>query len=475
MSFWTSDSIRAAVGGVWTARPADDAPLTGVSIDSRTIQPGEVFFAFKGERFDGHDFVRAAVEAGAGMVVLEREAAAKGLPRAVGVARVADARKALIRLSKAYRKRLDGVKVIAVTGSVGKTTTVRLIEGALSRKLRVTASQKSFNNDIGVPLTLLRAKIGDQAIICEVGMNSPGEIATLGAILEPDVAVITRIGRAHIGHLGSREAIAREKASLLTFLRPGGLAVIPADEPLLDDYAKTVPHVITFGAGDGADLRVSDIRSMPDDDGSGRIRFTINDRAVYEAPLLGEHNALNAAAAIAVGRRLGLDEDAVRAGLSRATPPTNRMQVRRIGEVTVYNDAYNASPESTVAAVGTFGATAKDAHRRVIVLGDMRELGDFAEAAHAEVAEAILRAGNIDLLIAVGPLAHHTADRLRAEWPRERLAHLPDVEGLNAARAAGMLRPGDSVLLKGSRSMALEKVEQALTDRRTQQPAPAAG
>lgn len=475
MSFWTSESIRGAIGGVWTARPADEAPRTGVSIDSRTIKPGEVFFAFKGENFDGHDFVRAAVEAGAGMVVLERDASGLNLPKRVGVARVPDARRALIRLSKAYRKRLDGVKVVAVTGSVGKTTTVRLIDAVLSTRLRVTASQKSFNNDIGVPLTLLRAKAGDQAIICEVGMNSPGEIATLGALLEPDVAVITRIGRAHIGHLGSREAIAREKASLMTFLRPGGVAVIPAEEALLDDYARTVSHVVRFGADADADIRVSDIETIAQSGGSGLLRFTINGRCAFEVPLLGEHNAMNAAAAIAVGRRFGLDEETIRAGLAKAAPPANRMQVRTVGGVTVYNDAYNASPESTIAAVGTFAGAAGDSERRVIVLGDMRELGDFAEAAHREVAEAILRAGNIDALIAVGPLALHTAERLQREWAPERVALLPDAEGPNAARAAAHLRPGDAVLLKGSRSMALERVEQALAEHRQREAAPSVG
>ncbi|MBL0922664.1 MAG: UDP-N-acetylmuramoyl-tripeptide--D-alanyl-D-alanine ligase [Phycisphaerales bacterium] len=470
MSFWTCESVRSAVGGVWAARPQGAGELAGVSIDSRTIRPGEAFFAFKGERFDGHDFVGAAVDAGAGMVVLERPEAARGLSRAVGVARVADARKALFRLAKAYRRRLEGVKVVAVTGSVGKTTTVRLIEAALSRRLRVTASQKSFNNDIGVPLTLLRARASDQAVICEVGMNSPGEIATLAALLEPDVAVITRIGRAHIGHLGSREAIAREKASLLTFLRPGGLAVIPADEPLLDDYAKTIAHVATFGAGAGADIRVSDVRTE-----GGRVRFTLGGRSAFEVPMLGEHNAMNAAAAAAAARRFGLDEETVRAGLAGASPPANRMQVREVGGVTVYNDAYNASPESALAAVATFSESARGAGRRVIVLGDMRELGEFADQAHAEVAEAALGAGNIDALIAVGPLAGAAAERVRREWGPGRVASLPDVEGANAARAADLLRPGDAALLKGSRSMALERVEQALAGRGAPEAAPAPG
>ncbi len=474
MNFWTPDAIRGAVNGVWAARPKGDAELTGVSIDSRTIRPGEVFFAFRGERFDGHDFVHAAVEAGAGMVVLERDSVARNLPRQVGVARVGDARKSLMRLSKAYRKRLDNMKLVAVTGSVGKTTTVRLIEGALSAKLRVVASQKSFNNDIGVPLTLLRARPGDQAVICEVGMNSPGEIAALGALLEPDVAVITRIGRAHIGHLGSREAIAREKGSLLTFLRPGGLAVIPANEPLLEDFARTAPNLVTFGLEGDADLRVSRIRQESDASGA-RVRFTLNERSEFEAPMIGEHNALNAAAAIAVARRFGLDEDAIRQGLANAKAPAMRMQVREIGGALVYNDAYNASPESTIAAVRTFAGAAANANRRVVILGDMRELGEFAETAHQEVAEAILEAGNIDKVVAIGALALHTAERLLRDWPAARVLMLPDLDGAHASRVAAAIEPGDAALLKGSRAMALERVEEALGARRERASAPAGG
>lgn len=470
---WTPDALRAAAGGVWIARPKDGSTqVSGVSIDSRTIGPGEAFIALQGENFDGHEFVRAAVAAGSPLVIVERESAARDLPKGIGAVRVPDARRALMRLARAHRRSLDGVRVVAVTGSVGKTTTVRLIDGALSSRLRVTSSQKSFNNNIGVPLTILRCRRNDQALVCEVGMNSPGEIATLAEVVEPDIAVITSIGRAHAGALGGREGIAREKGSLLTFLRPGGLAVAPAGEPLLADYLRTAPHVVTFGATDDADLRISDVESHPDRTPPS-VSFSINDRAEYAIPMLGEHNASNAAAAVAVARRFGLADDAIREGLLAARPPAMRLESRDFGGVRVINDAYNASPESMIAAVRTLAVVGRDSRRRVAILGDMLELGEFSDEAHREVADAADGAGSIDAVVAVGAQAVHIAVRLLERWDRSRVALFPDVEGDHAARIAALVRPGDAVLLKGSRRVGLERVERAIRERMESSPAAA--
>lgn len=484
MSFWSPEGVRSACGGSWLARPAPGAPdIVGASIDSRTIRPGEVYIAIRGDRFDGHDFVRDAVSRGASMVIVEDKSAAAPdrltgqAGHAAAAVRVPSTRAALLRMGKERRRSVEGVRVIAVTGSNGKTTTTRLIDAALASKWRGTASQKSFNNEIGVPLTLLAMRHGDQYVVCEVGMNAPGEIAPLAEAIMPDVGVITSVGRAHIEAFGSAEGIAQEKASLLRFLAPGGAAVVPADAPLLRPHLKGLATVITFGAAADADLRITEARHAPlsgsdsggggDVSGATGLRFTLNDRSTFEVPILGLHNAGNAAAAVAVGRRLGLSEELIRQGLRAAKPADMRLQRRLVGGVDLFNDAYNANPESTLAALRTFVDLASAAPRRVLVLGDMRELGDHAPASHAEIAEAILALPHpgVDLVITVGESALHTARRLRAHWPSERVATFSDADPgpTGGARAvAALLRPGDAALLKGSRGMGLERIEQAL-------------
>lgn len=477
MSFWTPDSLRAAAGGTWIARPErPDAEMVGVSIDSRTVRPGEVYVAIRGDRYDGHDFVRDAVARGAAMVIVDdkNRASPESLRGAQGAAcavRVPATRAALLRMGRERRRAFDGVRVVAVTGSNGKTTTTRLIDSVLAVRWKGIASEKSYNNEIGVPLTLLRARAGEQYVVCEVGMNAPGEIAPLAEAIAPDVAVITSVGRAHIEALGSVDAIAKEKASLLRFLRPGGAAVVPAGVAALRPHLKGLSTVITFGTADEADLRITDARHAELTGGGGGVglRFTLNDRATFEVPIVGLHNASNAAAAVAVGRRFGLDEEEIRAGLRAARPADMRLQRRTVAGVDLLNDAYNANPESTLAGIRAFVDLARGAARRVLALGDMRELGEHAPGAHVEIAESILALDEpgIDLVITVGEAAMHTARRLRKDWPAERVVVFSDAgegEGGGAAAIAALLRPGDAALLKGSRGVGLERVERALAD-----------
>ena len=485
MSFCSPDGVRAAAGATWVARGAAasaSAELVGVSIDSRTIRPGEVFVALPGERFDGHDYIPAALNAGAGMLIVERPetAAAERIGRDVPVVRVADTRKALGRLARAWREELTATRVVAVAGSNGKTTTVRLIEAILSVRLRGAASRKSFNNDIGVPLTILRARAGDQYLVCEVGMNAPGEMSRLASIVAPDVAVITAVQREHLEFLGGLEGVARENGALLAFLRPGGVAVTPAGESLLADYLKSAPGVVTFGADASADLRVTSASHVRGVGGGVGVRFTLNERWTFDVPLVGLHNAGNAAAAIAVARRFGLDDETIRAGLASVQGPEMRMQRRVIAGVEVYNDAYNSNPDSAIAAVRTFAEIARGGSRRVIVLGDMLELGEHAGAGHAEVADVIADADAAEVVITVGPLAREAGDRLRRRWGVERVASVEDAalpeptphghrtgdRPSGAERIASMLRAGDIVLLKGSRGVGLERVEAALAAQR---------
>ncbi|MGD9692763.1 MAG: UDP-N-acetylmuramoyl-tripeptide--D-alanyl-D-alanine ligase [Phycisphaerales bacterium] len=481
MTIFAPEAFKAAVAGQWIARPAaHPSQITGVSIDSRTVNQGEAFIALRGDRFDAHHFIPQAISRGASLILLERDSALPSrdsLPPNLSAIRVPDTRKALMRLARAHRQSLDGTKVIAVTGSNGKTTTVRLIDAALSSRFRGIASIKSFNNEIGVPLTVLRARKGDNYLICEVGMNAPGEIAQLAEIVEPDIAVITSIGRAHIENFGSVDGIALEKGSLLRFLRPQGLAVIPTTNPRLSELARKAPNVVTFGRDDDANLRITSSSHVQSDNLTTRLRVTLNNRFTLDLPLLGEHNATNAAAAVAVARRLGLEEDAIASSLASASPPDMRLQHKHINGIDLYNDAYNANPDSSIAAITAFSYLAADAPRRVVVLADMLELGDLAEQGHREVADAILSAPNIDKVITVGEHSLYAANRLLEKWPRERVTMLSEFDAGSdhgAYRALSALRAGDAVLLKGSRAMRLERLEQLLADPPPGAPRPSA-
>lgn len=487
LSFWTAENIRTACGGVFVARPSwltePGANISGVTTDSRAVAPGQVFFALRGETFDGHDFLSQVSEAGAVLLVIDRAdvalPAANAGPRGlgVGVLKVADARKALGRLAQAYRRSLERTKVIAVCGSNGKTTTVRIIDGVLSARLRGTASKKSFNNDIGVPLTILSAKPTDQYLICEVGTNAPGEIAALGKIVEPDIAVITSIGREHLEKLVSVEGVAREEAAILACIRPGGIGIVTADSAQLNAVigsgaAALGPAMLRFGKSVHADLRLTECKQAVDEQGRGAVQFTVNARQAFSLPLAGEHNACNALAAIAVARRLGLDDATITAGLRSVNHPEMRWQVTPLaiagGSVQVINDAYNANPDSMLAAIATFGAL-YGAGRRVMVMGDMFELGEAAAQGHRDVALAALRSG-LAVLVTIGAQSRAGAVQARAIIDAEgvaggdtargeaRVVSFDTLDEATMPRVACELMAGDAVLVKGSRRMRLERL-----------------
>lgn len=454
--FWTAESVRAAIGGSWLARPEPAPVLTGgAAIDTRALRPGEVFFALRGARTDGHRFLGRAHDAGAAIAVIDDVDGTGGLPAGLAVFRVGDARAALGRLASAYRATLGSVRVIAVTGSNGKTTTTRMIEACLATGLRGRSSPRSFNNDLGVPLTVLGARAGDQFLLCEVGANEPGEIEPLGRIVRPHIVVITSIGRAHLEGFGSLEAVAAEKASLAAHLEPGGAVVLSADAPSLAPWRERFERVITFGASPEADLRVGGVEQ-----GAGGVSFTLNERDRFSAPMLGGHNALNAAAAIAVARRVGIGDDAIRVALAGFSPPEMRLTRVRLAGIDIINDAYNANPDSMLAALRTLRDVAPSGSRRVAVLGDMLEMGETGPEAHRQVGGAIGAEGLADAVVLVGPLAALAGDRL-ADAGIEVFA-VEGVGGEGAARVASLLAPGDTVLLKGSRGVGLERVIEAL-------------
>lgn len=507
MSFWTAENIRASCAGTWRLRPLSvveegavdtERAVDGISTDSRSIKPGQAFLALRGERFDGHQYLGTAIASGSQLLIVDDGLAADNVEPAarragVGIIRVNDTGKALLRLAGAYRRTLENTKVVAVVGSNGKTTASRLIGAVLRSSLRGTASAKSFNNSIGVPLTILSAAPSDQFLVCEVGTNAPGEVAQLASIVEPDIAVITSIGREHLEGFGSIQGVAREEASVISFLRPGGLAVVTADTPVeapLEEYLKGTANIVRFGFSPGADLRASEVTHVLGVDAAGLptlgLRFRINDRTACALQLLGEHNACNALAAFAVGRRFGLDADRVIEALAGARGPEMRLEpmVIATGEgagreggggeagVMVINDAYNANPDSMLAALNALadvseslgaGASGGGAPSRVVaVLGDMMELGELSEASHREIGERVRDMSSIDMVVLVGARMDDWARPalLGPGTVRRVVSEARDDEGA-CERIAGLLRPGDLVLLKGSRRMRLERVVEA--------------
>ncbi len=513
MSFWTPDNLRSVTSGTWLIRPPrpdvpsdrpvdlppppTHAPITGLSTDTRDIKPGQVFLALRGENHDAHRFLQQAVIAGATILIIDDDSAVPdgGFTPAAGVLKVADTGKALLKIAAAYRESLKGTRVIAVCGSNGKTTTTRLIEQVLNTTFRGTASKKSFNNAVGVPLTILRAQPSDHYLLCEVGTNAPGEIATLGTVVQPDIAVITSIGREHLEGLGDLAGVAAEEASILKFLRPKGCAIINADSPELDAAIRKYKPAtqVRFGRGskeNPADIRigsagVATIDEPEPDGGSGGftgIAFAINDRFKIRLPMLGEHNAMNALAAFAVARRMGIEEGRIIEALSGASGAEMRLQLAQValpagGRARVLNDAYNANPDSMLAALATLatlrpglgesggvGPGGERTGRRVAILGDMFELGSTAATLHAQVVECVLRLRNsIGLVVLIGEQMCRAGAALRAAgWPDDRLLLLPAGDDPAIRAAAASIRPHDVVLLKASRRMRLERVLLAL-------------
>lgn len=474
MTFFEIENLRSVMGAKWLRRPSDVAfklTLTGVGIDTREDLSGRAFIAIKGQSHDGHAFVQQAVEAGARLLIVEREPIPslneQRLPSQVGVLIVDDTRRALSKLALAYRRTLRGTRVIAVTGSSGKTTTKRLIDGVLSTLMQGTSSPKSFNNDIGLPLTILSARLSDKYLVVEIGMNAPGEIAQLAAIAEPDIAVITMIGRAHLEGLGSVEAIAREKASILNHIQPNGVAVVNADVPLLRPHVRLIKTKVLFGESDDADIRLTSrgLASTAEHAAGNLQWFEINHRQRFQLALPGKHNAMNALAAVAVGRRLGLDDDAITAGLRTVKPEAMRMTPIHFGGMTIYNDAYNANPDAMIAALNTFAELTPDALRRVVILGDMLELGAASPELHREVGRHILNVDSqtaIHHAVFVGEQSAFAAADVSRTWTNNRITVATSLDAASMDMILGVLRPGDSILLKASRGMGLERLTERM-------------
>jgi UDP-N-acetylmuramoyl-tripeptide--D-alanyl-D-alanine ligase len=443
--------IADAVGGTLT--PGAAGEVTGaVTLDSRTVAPGDLFVAVAGERVDGHDYLPAAAAAGAVGALAAR--ADPALPCIV----VADPVAALGRLAAAVHARLaaGGLRTLGITGSSGKTSTKDLLGQVLAAAGPTVSPPGSYNNDIGLPLTVLAADAATRYLVLEMGSRGPGHIARLCRVARPEIGVVLNVGSAHLGEFGSADGIAVAKGELVEALPPDGTAVLNADDPRVIGMApRTRARVLTTGRGDGADVRATGVAL----DDTGRAAFTLA-AAGEEHPVhlrvVGEHQVANALSASGAALAAGMAPADVAAALSAAGPRSRwRMEVdRRADGVTVVNDAYNANPESMRAALAALAALPGE--RRIAVLGAMGELGPGAAAEHERLGRDAAAAG-VDLVVAVGADAVGIASGAVAAGrrPGEESVHVPDRA---AARAllSERLRPGDVVLVKASRSYGLE-------------------
>lgn len=439
----TVKEIAAAVGGVWRD-PREDVPaVSAVCTDSRKITPGCLFLPWVGERFDGHDFIGAALDAGAAGCLCARLPA--DLRKDKFYIKVDDTRLALRALASAYRNKFD-IPVVQITGSVGKTTTKEMVAAVLGAKLRVLKTPENFNNDIGTPLTLLGLGPEHQAAVIETGMNHFGEIEYLGAMVRPDIAVISNIGDAHIEHLGSREGILQAKCEILEHLKKDGLVVLNGDDALLDTV-KAPFRTVRCGQSPHCQARITEIA----DHGVEGITCTIvtaRDTYALSIPAPGAHMAYSASIAVAVGEELGLSHDEIVRGVAAYEPSGSRMRVIRLpGRRIILDDCYNANPQSVTAALEVLAKTACD--RRVAVLGDMGELGDLTDQAHYNMGALAAMLG-IDFVAAIGAKAVKIADGA-AQSGGDVLHFSTKEEAI--AELKEQLGPGTAMLVKASHAM----------------------
>jgi UDP-N-acetylmuramoyl-tripeptide--D-alanyl-D-alanine ligase len=478
--------ILAGTGGALARPAAGEIAFTSVSIDSRTLEPGALFVAVKGPRFDGHDFLAEAAARGARGALVHRDARA---PEGLVLLRVADTAKGLTDLARHWRREA-GIPIVGVTGSVGKTTTKDMTAHLLATRGPVLKTEGNLNNLYGLPLTLLRLKPEHTAAVVEMGMSAPGEIRALSTLACPDVATITRVAPVHLEFFPSVDAIADAKAEILEGLRPGGTAVLNGDDPRVRVIGERFPgRVAWFGRDRRCDVSAENERTetVPTSElspgpsrertrstrasrgsgiGSGigtRFDLRVGGRVVEVAlPLAGPHFVSNFLAAAAAAHVLGVPPEAMAEAATSLRPARHRGEVVRLGDgVTLLDDCYNSSPEALEAAIVALSLV--PARRRVAILGDMLELGPAGEALHRAAGRSL--AGRVDAVLGVGPLTAGLVGGAReAGIDAASLHHFPAAADAVTA-LPGLVRPGDAILVKGSRGVRLEAVVAALAER----------
>lgn len=466
---WTLDTAAAAMGGRAVADAAAPRELSGISIDTRTLKVGDLFFAIRGEARDGHDFVRDALARGAGAAVVAEERAAdlaEAGPVIAVPSRDEDGVLAAMRGLAAAARARTGARVLAVTGSVGKTGTKEALRHVLAAQGATHASVASYNNHWGVPLTLSRMPAASEFGVFEVGMNHAGEIAPLTRLVRPEIAIVTTVEPVHIEHFRSLSGIADAKGEIFYGLEPGGVAIVNRDNPNFERLkahalASRAGRIVSFGEHREADVRAERIVMRPD---LSIVDVRAMGQAVtYQLGTPGRHTALNSLAVIAAVQALGADLALAALSLAQLRPPAGRgaRTMLRIGdgEALLVDESYNANPASIRAALSTL-AGAETAGRRIAILGDMMELGADAPALHRELAGAVEEHG-IDLVLTAGPLMQELFEAL----PASRRAAARPTSAELVDPVLDLVRPGDAVMVKGSNSTRMGRIVEALKAR----------
>lgn len=435
-----------------------DLPFRSVCTDSREAAEGTLFVALGGERVDGHDYIAAAVSSGNDCVLCER--IPERIDRKYLAVVVDDSLRAVGELAKAYDRRINHRKV-AITGSVGKTTTKEFVAAVLSEGFRVHKTEGNYNSNIGMPLSMLSMQNDTEVSVLEMGMSNRGEIEYLSRIAEPDIAIVTNIGSSHMEHLGSRENICHAKMEIVKGLKSGGTLLLNGDEPMLRAYLTPNVTPVFVGIDTESDFRAVNIREC-----IGNTIFDIAYNGKYARnitiPVMGRHNVYAALFAFAVGVRMGLDEETILCGLNRYRPVGMRQNIYEVGGITVIEDCYNASPESMRAAINVLQSLAsqKKAGRMAAVLGNMYELGDNTEAFHEEVGLYFARHGG-SMLYTFGETAEHIAGgAILGGMEPENIFRNRDTRapGITGEMLLHSLREGDTLLVKASRGAAAERI-----------------
>jgi len=428
-----------------------DLKVTGVSIDTRTLKAGDLYVAIRGKRLDGHRFCEQAIEKGAVGVVVDSEAAVPAGQVGVVVTNTTDA---LGRIAFRHRERMSA-RVVAVTGSNGKSTTKEILAAILALKFKTLKPEGSFNNDIGVPLTVLRMTREIEAAVFEIEMNELGGTARLARICRPEVGVITNIGDTHLEFMKDRQGVAQEKAELLQALPDKGAAVLNADDPLVMAIGSTYapPRRVTYGLEEKAEVFATDIV----DAGLAGSRFRLMGEHGVSLPMPGRHNVANCLAACAGAYAMGMWPGDMPEAIARLEPLPMRLRVHKLGDITLIEDCYNANPQSVGAALSILEKCGP-VERRVAFLGDMHELGESSPARHESLGREV--GTLVSRLVAVGPMGEHTARGASAAGLRQ-IARFDRAEQARGA-VFDFVMPGDTILVKGSRAMAMEIICQEI-------------
>jgi UDP-N-acetylmuramoyl-tripeptide--D-alanyl-D-alanine ligase len=455
LSISLNELLKVTGGKLWNDARGNQTITRGVSIDSRTIKKGNLFVAIPGERYDGHHFVSEATSKGASLVIISKEKTHQMKPKElkqIPVVVVEDTKEALREIAFWHRNKFE-VSTVAVTGTNGKTTTKEMTAEVLSSQFKVLKSIKSYNNPIGVPLTLFELDKDTQVLVLELGMSSPGEIGILTKIAKPDIGVITNIGPAHLESMQSLEKIAQAKFELLDHMPSSHTAVLNADDEFLAKRIKDLKEkTISFSIKNKADFKANELNIRDE----GYMDFKVNGKLNINLKLLGEHNVYNALAAFAVGSLLGVDELKIKESLERYTPSELRMEMVQIGNIKVINDSYNANPVSMEKALKTL-MHMKSRGRKIAVLGDMLELGEKAFDYHFELGKSVAESG-IDLLLTVGKLSFAIGRGAEEHGMSPEKIFAFDNNEEASFYLAENVKAGDLVLIKGSRKMKLEEV-----------------